>query len=95
MPDQRAPRARYLLETDWTYRSRIGFFLYDSVAFQSRRKIEGGLRAGYQDKSGWEHSAFGRNIVNETSVDGAIDFNNFSGYVNEPRSWGVEAKIAF
>lgn len=90
-----ALRGKFFVDTDWTYRSRINFFLYESVEFQSRRKIEGGARAGYQDRAGWEISAFGRNITNEISIDGAIDFNNFSGYVNEPRSWGVEAKIAF
>ncbi len=81
--------------TDWAYRSRINFFLYDSVEFQDANELTGGARIGYARDDGWEVSAFGRNITNDVSIAGAIDFNNFSGYVNEPPLWGVEISRRF
>ncbi len=80
--------------TDWSYRSRINFFLYESVEFQDRSQLEGGLRVGYQ-KQAFDISAFVRNITNDVSAVGAIDFNNLTGFVNEPRIWGVEVGYKF
>ena len=80
--------------TDWAYRSKINFFLYDSVEFQDRRLLEGGLRVGYQTGS-WDVAAFVRNITNDTSAVSGIDFNNLTAMVNEPRIWGVEAGFKF
>ncbi len=82
--------------TDWAYRSRVNFFLYDSAEFQSPNRVEGGLRIGYSHKGGqWEAAVFGRNILNDVSLEGAIDFNNLTGFVNDPRTWGVELKTKF
>ena len=81
--------------TDWAYRSRINFFLYDSVEFQDGHEVIGGVRVGWRREDGWELSAYGRNILNDVSIAGAIDFNNFSGYVNEPPLWGVEIARRF
>ena len=80
--------------TDWSYRSKINFFLYESVEFQDRRQLEGGLRVGYQTDS-FDVAGFVRNITNDESAVGAIDFNNLTGFVNEPRIWGVEAGFKF
>ena len=80
--------------TDWAYRSKINFFLYESVEFADNRLLEGGLRIGYQTER-FDISAFGRNITNDVSAVGGIDFNNLTGFVNEPRIWGVEAGIKF
>jgi iron complex outermembrane receptor protein len=33
---------------------------------------------------------FGRNIKNKEAIIGGIDFDNLTGYVNEPRIWGVQ-----
>ena len=38
---------------------------------------------------------FGRNITDETVVVGGIDFNNLTGFLNEPSTWGVEFKARF
>ena len=81
--------------TDWAYRSRINFFLYDSVEFRDGHELIGGARIGWRRDDGWELSAYGRNILNDVSIAGAIDFNNFSGYVNEPPLWGVEIARRF
>ncbi|MEM9501357.1 MAG: TonB-dependent receptor [Pseudomonadota bacterium] len=75
--------------TDWAYRSQINFFLYESVEFQDNSLIEGGVRVGYQTDS-FEVAAFVRNITNDESAVGGIDFNNLTALVNEPRIWGVE-----
>lgn len=91
-----AARGEFFVFTDWVYRSRINFFLYESVEFQDRDLVEGGVRLGYAHESGdWEVAAFGRNILNDVSIEGAIDFNNFSAFVNEPPVWGVEVSARF
>ena len=82
--------------TDWAYRSNINFFLYRSAEFHDNRLLEGGLRAGYRAPGGaWELAAFGRNITNDKSLEGGIDFNNLTGFVNDPRTLGVEVKAKF
>ncbi|WP_219894392.1 TonB-dependent receptor [Aquisediminimonas profunda] len=80
--------------TDWAYRSKINFFLYESVEFQDDHLLEGGLRLGYKTDR-YDIAAFVRNITKDTSAVGGIDFNNLTGFVNEPRIWGVEAGFKF
>ena len=80
--------------TDWAYRSKINFFLYESVEFQDKSMLEGGLRVGYKTDA-FDIAAFIRNITKDTSAVGGIDFNNLTGFVNEPRVWGVEAGFKF
>ena len=80
--------------TDWAYRSKINFFLYESVEFQDRHLLEGGLRIGYKTDS-FDIAAFVRNLTKDTSAVGAIDFNNLTGFVNEPRTFGIEAGFKF
>jgi iron complex outermembrane receptor protein len=78
--------------TDWAYRSRINFFLYESVEFQDRSLLEGGVRVGYKTDD-FEFAGFVRNITNDTSAVSGIDFNNLTAMVNEPRIWGIEAGV--
>ena len=40
-------------------------------------------------------AVFGRNITNRLQLEGAIDFNNLTGFVNDPRTVGVEVKTKF
>ena len=76
---------------DLAYRSSVRFFLYESVEFQDDRLLECGLRLSYLvGNSGTEISLVGRNIFDDTSLTGGIDFNNLTGFVNEPPYWGVE-----
>ncbi|MBB3764423.1 TonB-dependent receptor [Sphingomicrobium lutaoense] len=75
--------------TDWYYRSKINFFLYESVEFSDDHLMEGGLRIGYRTDT-YDVAAFVRNITNNESAVGGIDFNNLTGFVNEPRIFGVE-----
>lgn len=82
--------------TDWAYRSEVNFFLYDSVEFTGKSLLEGGLRVGYNWNNGkYDLAAFARNITDEVQVVGGIDFNNLTGFINEPRTVGVEFKASF
>lgn len=84
--------------TDWAYRSEVNFFLYESKEFTGKPLLEGGIRVGYTwdaDDAEYEIAVYGRNITDEEQLTGAIDFNNLTGYVNEPRFWGIEFKANF
>ncbi|HEX2082738.1 MAG TPA: TonB-dependent receptor [Xanthomonadaceae bacterium] len=82
--------------TDWAYRSEVNFFLYESEEFRGKASLEGGVRIGYGWNYGtYEVALFGRNITDQTRVVGGIDFNNLTGFINEPRTWGVEFKARF
>ena len=82
--------------TDWVYRSKINFFLYESREFTGKPLTEGGLRVGYVWGDGkYEAALFGRNITDEIRVVGGIDFNNLTGFINEPRTWGVQFRAQF
>ncbi|MFN7725519.1 MAG: TonB-dependent receptor [Rubrivivax sp.] len=82
--------------TDWVYRSKVNFFLYESVEFTGKALLEGGLRLGYTWGNGkYDVAAYGRNITNQIRVVGGIDFNNLTGFVNEPRTFGVQGRLSF
>ncbi len=82
--------------TDWVHRSKVNFFLYESVEFTGKALTEGGLRVGYSWGGGkYDVAAFGRNITNQIRVVGGIDFNNLTGFINEPRTFGVQFKAMF
>ncbi|EDL48939.1 TonB-dependent receptor [Erythrobacter sp. SD-21] len=80
--------------TDWTYQGATNFFLYESLEFNSDNQIEGGLRVGYARFDGsLEVALFARNITNEDNVKGGIDFNNNTGFVNDPRVIGLSVRF--
>jgi iron complex outermembrane recepter protein len=82
--------------TDWSYRSEVNFFLYESTEFTGKSLLEGGLRVGYDWSEGkYEAALFGRNITDEVVAVGAIDFNNLTGFINEPQIWGLQFKMKF
>jgi iron complex outermembrane receptor protein len=82
--------------TDWSYRSEVNFFLYESTEFTGKELLEGGLRVGYDWGDGkYEAALFGRNITDEEVAVGGIDFNNLTGFLNEPRIFGVQFKAKF
>ena len=80
--------------TDLYHRSKINFFLYESVEFSDDKLMEGGLRIGYRTDR-FDFAGFVRNITNDESAVSAIDFNNLTAMVNEPRIWGVEFGVKF
>ena len=82
--------------TDWVYRSEVNFFLYESKEFTGKALTEGGLRIGYLWGNGkYEVAAFGRNIANQIRIVGGIDFNNRTGFINEPRTYGAQFRAMF
>ncbi|MDT0581619.1 MULTISPECIES: TonB-dependent receptor domain-containing protein [Alteromonadaceae] len=82
--------------TDWAFQGKTNLFLYDSVEFQTDDNVEGGLRIGYENfEHNYSIALYSRNITDEDNVKGAIDFNNLTGIVNEPRVIGIEGKISF
>jgi iron complex outermembrane receptor protein len=81
--------------TDWAYRSAVNYFLYTAKEFRGRSLLEGGLKVGYKADGGWEAAVFARNITNQIRSVSAIDFNNLTGMINEPRIIGVELKTRF
>jgi len=79
---------------DMSYRDEVNFFLYEAVEFRGKSLLEFGMRSGYI----WgrnEISVFGRNITNEEVIVGGIDFNNLTGFINEPARWGVQYRLTF
>ncbi len=86
----------FFIYTDWAYRSEISFFLYESVEFTGDDLVEGGVRVGYAwDFGDQEAALFVRNLTDNESIVGGIDFNNLLGFVNEPRTWGAEYTYRF
>ena len=81
--------------TDWAFKGETNFFLYESVEFAEDGYWLGGLRAGWEGNNGVNVSAFVRNLTDELVLEGGIDFNNLTGFVNEPRTWGVELGYTF
>ena len=74
--------------TDWVMQKDFNLFLYESVEFMQDTAFEGGLRAGWRDlNQGLEAAVYVRNITDEANILGAIDFNNLTAFVNEPRMY--------
>jgi iron complex outermembrane recepter protein len=80
--------------TDWSYRSDANIFLYESTEFTAEARWEGGAAVGYR-QGPWSGKAFVRNLTDEVGIVSAIDFNNLSGIVNQPRIYGIELGWAF
>jgi iron complex outermembrane receptor protein len=91
-----ANNSEFFFSTDWAFQGKTQFFIYESEEFYSDSTFEGGARIGYSRDGGkWEVALFGRNITDEENVKGAIDFNNLTGFDNEPRIVGVSFKSRF
>jgi iron complex outermembrane receptor protein len=98
MTDFRMPvgSGEFFAASDIAYRSEVNFFLYESVEFEGESLIETGLRIGYAWNDGKREVAiFGRNLTDEIEAVGGIDFNNLTGFVNEPRRFGVSFRTSF
>ncbi len=81
---------------DLAFRSKLNFFLYTSKEFTGQPLADLTLRAGYRWNSGrYEASAFCSNCANQIKAIGGIDFNNLTGYINEPLIAGVQLSAKF
>ena len=87
--------SEFFVYTDWAYQGATNLFIYESVEFQTDDQFEGGLKLGWTKLDGsLEVAAFARNITDEDNIKGAIDFNNNTAFVNDPRVIGVSVKLA-
>ena len=80
--------------TDWAYRSSINYFLYTAKEFRGRALTEGGLKLGYDHKN-MEFAVYVRNVLNQIRSISAIDFNNLTGMINDPRIVGGQVRVTF
>lgn len=81
---------------DYQLQGKTNLFLYESAEFRSNNNHEAGLRVAYvNDQHNYEVGVFGRNITDQDNLKGAIDFSNLTGFVNEPRVFGVDFRINF
>jgi outer membrane receptor protein involved in Fe transport len=82
------------VNTDWAIQGKTNFFLYESAEFRSSGNTEGGVRIGYRRTDGrYEAAFFARNVLDAENVKGGIDFNNLTGFVNEPRIVGFQLTV--
>ena len=82
----------FYINTDWNYRDDSNLFLHESIEFVADSRWLGGLRVGYRSDNGLDIALVGRNITDELTVDGGINFNNLTVFINEPAFWGVELR---
>lgn len=76
---------------DAAYRSEINFFLYESAEFTGKPLTEVGASVGYRWDGGRHTvSLYGRNLGDQVRAIGGVDFNNLTGFFNEPRIVGIE-----
>ena len=86
----------FFIFTDWVYLGDTNFLLYESLEFNAGSRIEGGLRMGYRGNGGeYEVALFVRNITDEDNVQGVVDFNNNTAFVNDPRIIGASVGFNF
>jgi iron complex outermembrane recepter protein len=79
---------------DVAYQGDTNIFLYESREFWTENQYEIGFKIGYAPTDGsWEAAIFARNVSDEDNIKGAIDFNNNTGFVNDPRIVGISLKI--
>lgn len=82
--------------SDLTTRSSMNLFLYSSKEFRAPPLTEVGLRVGYSwGEEKYELAAFCRNCGNQIRVIGGIDFDNLSGFINDPRVIGGQFRARF
>jgi iron complex outermembrane recepter protein len=82
--------------TDWSFRSSVDFFLYKAVEYDSQPLTIGNLRLAYVDNNrGFEVAFFVHNLLDQVRATGAIDFDQITGFVNDPRTVGGEARFSF
>ena len=80
--------------TSWWVQGYTNFFLYKSAEFHSNGNYEGDLRLGWTSPSK-RYDVYGyiQNITDKQNVQGAIDFDDNTGFVGDPRVFGVGLSI--
>ena len=84
----------FFVNTDWAVQGDTEFLLYETAEFNSSGNTEGGVRIGYRTADGHVEGAFfARNVLDAENLKGGIDFNNLTGFVNEPRIVGFQLSV--
>ncbi|WP_333608654.1 TonB-dependent receptor [Arsukibacterium sp.] len=84
------------IQNNWTWRSGMNFFIYQSLEYRASSLLEGSLRLGYAwQNDRYDLALYARNLTDQTALIGGIDFNNLTGMINEPRVWGIELRSRF
>jgi len=82
--------------TDWSYRSGFNYFLYQAKEFDGPDLTQGGLRLGYTWADGkYDAAVYCRNCTNQVRDIYAIDFDNLTGVINDPRIIGAQFRAKF
>ncbi|MEO1338532.1 MAG: TonB-dependent receptor, partial [Myxococcota bacterium] len=83
---------RFFVFTNWSFRSKINFFLYESEEFTDDFMLLGDIRVGYARGRRFQAALYLSNVLDDNSRTGGIDFNNLTGFTNEPRIGGAELR---
>ena len=82
--------------TDWSYRSGFNYFLYQAKEYDGPDLTQGGLRLGYTWADGkYDAAVYCRNCTNQVRDIYAIDFDNLTGVINDPRIFGAQFRAKF
>ncbi len=91
-----APGRELYFYTDMSYRSEMNFFVDEEREFTGPPLYQAGARIGYSwDNKKYEVAAFCRNCTNEIRATGGINFENFTGFINDPRIVGGQFTMKF
>jgi len=84
------------VNADVAMQGKTNIFLYEAEEFKTNENTELGAAIGYRDSAtGYTVSLFARNLTNARNLKGAIDFNNLTGFVNDPRIVGIAVSGGF
>lgn len=81
--------------TDWIWHDDIRFTLYESLEYGNESRTDGGVRVTFtNDSTKHRISAYIRNLSDNLSPIGSIDFNNLTAMLNPYRRWGFEWEMS-
>jgi iron complex outermembrane receptor protein len=90
------PAGELYLFSDMSYRSEMNFFLDKELEFTGPALFQLGARIGYSWNSNkYEVAAYCRNCTDQIRNIGGINFENFTGFINDPRIIGAQVMVRF
>jgi iron complex outermembrane recepter protein len=90
------PAGELYFFSDMSYRTEMNFFLDEEKEFIGPPLYQLGARLGYTwDEKKYEVAAFCRNCTNQIRNIGGINFENFTGFINDPRIIGGQFIMKF
>ena len=90
------PNGELYLFSDVSYRSEMNFFVDKELEFTGPALFQLGARIGYTwNNSKYEVAAFCRNCTDQIRNIGGINFENFTGFINDPRIIGGQVMVRF